>query len=52
MTIIKIITGGSVMRAKVIFYPLAIILIIILSGSIYGRESYEDYMDKKNKEQL
>ena len=37
------------MRAKLIFYPLAIILIIIVSGSIYGRESYEDYMDQKNK---
>jgi len=37
------------MRVNVIFYPLAVITIIIISGSIYGRESYEDYMDKNNK---
>jgi len=37
------------MRGKLIFYPLAIIFTIIISGSIYGRESYEDYMDQKNK---
>ncbi|HPS87064.1 MAG TPA: hypothetical protein PLY36_09990 [Spirochaetota bacterium] len=37
------------MRAKLIFYPLVIILTIVVSGSIYGRESYEDYMDQKNK---
>ena len=38
------------MRANVIFYPLAIIVTVILCGSIYGRESYEDYMDHKNKD--
>ena len=38
------------MRVKEIFYPLVVILTIILCSSIYGRESYEDYMDKNNKE--
>ncbi len=38
------------MRVKVILYPITIIVTIILSGSIYGRESYEDYMDKNNKD--
>lgn len=38
------------MRAKVIFYPLSVIMTVILAGSIYGRESYEDYMNQKNKD--
>lgn len=35
------------MRAKLIFFPLSVIL-ILLCGTIYGRESYEDYMNKNN----
>jgi len=35
------------MRGSKIFYLINIILIIILCGSVYGRESYEDYMEKK-----
>lgn len=37
------------MRAKVIFIPLAAVLAVLLCSSIYGRESYEDYMNQKNK---
>jgi len=33
------------MRAKVIFLPLTIIVAVLLCGAIYGRESYEDYMN-------
>jgi len=38
------------MRVKLIFYPIAVIVTLILCGSIYGRESYEDYMNKNKKE--
>lgn len=37
------------MRAKVIFFPL-IFIVILFCGAIYGRESYEDYMNKNNKD--
>lgn len=38
------------MRGRKIFCLFNIILIIILCGSVYGRESYEDYMDQKKGE--
>jgi hypothetical protein len=38
------------MRGSKIFYFINIILIIMLCGSVYGRESYEDYMEKKKSQ--
>lgn len=37
------------MRIRVNFYIFPAILLIILCGSLYGRESYEDYMEKNKK---
>ena len=36
------------MRLNMKFYPLAILLVIIISGTISGRESYEDYMKQSD----
>ncbi len=37
------------MRFNLKLYPLFFTAAIILSGSLYGRESYEDYMEKNKK---
>ncbi len=37
------------MRVNINYYIFPVILVIILSGLLYGRESYEDYMEKNNK---